>query len=435
MLRRTSLSLGLVVLATTGCEDDAPFGLAERAAQVRELDFSEAVPVEKISREEYRALQEAEALEITDEDLTDLAETYGRLGYFPPSLDLRSIYAVSSDWIDAYYSDVDGKITVVGEPLDGLLIHELVHALQDQHFALGAYKDVDTTDEHLARRAVVEGDASLAADRFYAEERGYDLARLDWAPYLAKLNARADRVFAEAVVPPFFSAYPSFAYGIGERYCAHNLLGIDEQYPQPKSETHDWADEDELFGARAPASTLEVLTLDKTLPGAPVGIDDVPSALGARYVSFDTDVLGAWYTHLLLLPVEETLKADAAAFVLGIRGDRVLFVNDMTTGSRAVVFTTAWSDDDHAGRFASAMRTLHGITEDSVEPRLGTAADGEAIWLEQSGTKVVTIKNLATEDMEAMATAALSGGIPASGKAAPHRRKLLPTLRRFPAFR
>jgi hypothetical protein len=434
MLGRTSLGLALVGLATAGCEDDAPPPptLAERAAEVRELDFLEDVVVEKVSREEYRASLDAEALELTDEELTDLHETYGRLGFFAPSVDLRAIYTTSWDWIGAFYSFDDRKITVVDEADDSLLVHEYVHALQDQHFGLAAYKDVETSDELLARRAIIEGDASLAAGRFYVEEEGYDFAHVDWGARLAQLEARAGAVLAEAEVPPFFSAYPSFAYGFGEMYCAHNLMGIDRANPHAPPLPHDWSKEDELFQVRLPMSTLAVLTLDKTLPGLPVGIDDVPSALAARYERFETDVLGAWYTHLLLLPAEDPiLDASPAA----LAGDRVLFLNDVMTGRRGLVFTTGWFNEGQAHRAESALRVLHGVIEDPVEPRLGVAADGEAVWIERSATKVVLIKNLATEDMEAMATPALWGAIPASGKVAPRRSRLLPTLRRFPAFR
>jgi hypothetical protein len=63
-----------------------------------------------------------------------------------------------------FYDDEAERLVVRGGTLtpysEMVLVHELTHAWQDQHFDLGTlYADLDTQDEALALRALVEGDA------------------------------------------------------------------------------------------------------------------------------------------------------------------------------------------------------------------------------------------------------------------------------------
>ncbi|KAB1187280.1 MULTISPECIES: Hvo_1808 family surface protein [Haloferax] len=146
-----------------------------RVEVIRELEFTEPVPVEVISRAEYRnesaigtaPENESEALHadwndqvwesllLVGEDRT-IDEVFGELyggavlGYYSPSDD--EIVLISSD----------------GDPVIDrrTLAHELHHALQDQHFGLD--QSPSTQDEQLAENGLVEGDARYV-DRLYEE--------------------------------------------------------------------------------------------------------------------------------------------------------------------------------------------------------------------------------------------------------------------------
>lgn len=68
--------------------------------------------------------------------------------------------------IQGYYSPQDKALVVYEDVADnyalGVLIHEMAHALQDQHFGLKKLHDPDLSgDEELARAALIEGDATL----------------------------------------------------------------------------------------------------------------------------------------------------------------------------------------------------------------------------------------------------------------------------------
>jgi hypothetical protein len=143
-----------------------------RVEYIRGLEFESSVPVEVISRAEYRenssgeygpslrafdnAKFEALFLIGEDEDSIEVQEsTLGSsvLGYYSPSED--AIVIVS-----------DSETPTIAE---GTLGHELVHALQDQRFGLNS--TAATRDGVQGRNGLIEGDAS-AVDDSYGERCG-----------------------------------------------------------------------------------------------------------------------------------------------------------------------------------------------------------------------------------------------------------------------
>ncbi len=415
-----------LVLAGCGGDDgeELPW-VAQRAAEVRELDFLQGVDVITMTRAEYHAQAAENAAEAEEADLRELADTYGRLGYFPLDADLRPILAVSSDWVGASYSPVAKSIIVVedepGEATQSTRVHEYVHALQDQHFDLLAF-DGFTSDGYLARRAVVEGDATLAEARFVVQdEHRAELDAWGWRPILEDYQTWGDDLLQSATYPLFLD-YPSFVYPFGLEYTALNLLGPRFDAPPP----HDWGREDELFTERPPATTSQVMG---GLAGAEeveaVGLVTVPGALAGRLEDGNWDMLGAWYIHLLLYGLSPF--EDARALAAAWRGDRVLFVNDAERGGAvATVWGSAWDTPETASLVASALDTLYGRVPSDDPPQAGTSADGEALWIEQRDTRVVAIKNLDPALASAMAEAAF--GPPS---AAPARRSRPPLARRL----
>ena len=133
-----------------------------RVEQIRELEFNETVPVDVISREQYLANRSSGGNgSATHERWNDQVwESLFIVGE-------RDSFSNSSDEtlgqsVQGYYSPGKDAIVLVSDSdtptIDRTtLAHELVHALQDQHFGFGP--DGDTQDEQLANRAVTEGEA------------------------------------------------------------------------------------------------------------------------------------------------------------------------------------------------------------------------------------------------------------------------------------
>lgn len=138
---------------------------AARLEALRCLPFEELPPVEIMSRDEFAnetAGQYAEIDERTRQFDNAQFETMLLIGSDEDSLDVRQ--QQRSGGVLGYYNFVEKRIVVVSDDPDsllideGVLVHELGHALQDQHFDLGRYER-NTLDLDKAALGVIEGDA------------------------------------------------------------------------------------------------------------------------------------------------------------------------------------------------------------------------------------------------------------------------------------
>ena len=417
MLR--SFGLATLALPTAGCvvdAVDAPVDrvewLAMRAAEVRQLEYLRPVPIEYKGIDEYADAQEQAAAEITDEDLDELRQAWGRLGFFPLDTDLRAEIAVSRGWVGGFYvSDKGGKITLIGQPREALVVHEHVHALQDQHFDLVRYKKLPDTDGRFGRRAITEGDATLAELRFYVQEDGVDLQHVVWN--LEKAREDSEKVLEEASLP-FLQVVRSFVYYYGFEHCLANLTGYSLDTPQySRPAPFDWTSEDELFQERAPRTTWEVLRRESEPPEghSALGIDEVPVELADQLETLGSDVAGAWYSYVLLRRMAgEPGVGETRPFADAWRGDRVLFLRDRRLGGQGLAWISAWQDEDVAARVAEAYRLLHGVElDDPLAPFTGLAGDGERVWIERRGSRVVALKNVPPNVAPALVEAVFAG--------------------------
>lgn len=409
----------LAALVALGCGDGGLSFEAEAAEEMRELVLLRDVPVRTLSREEFAAEAAANANEISQDYLDEVADTYGRLGFFDRSVDLRPIFAgSSSDWVGASYSPGAGRITLVGDVIRAdITVHEWVHALQDQHFDIGGFDALISSDSFLARRAIVEGDATLAQYRYIAVyDYDRELDGLDWESALAGNRERSVNRLTESEYPPLFLDYVSFVYTYGLEFTAHNLTGVLAEAPVASPPPHDWTREDRLFAPDAPVTTQAILTLGQADPVVPIGLEDVPAALADRFELVDWDSLGEWYTYLLLFPLDLDARAIAAAW----DGDRALFVRDRASGAVATVWASVWDDDQSAQAIVDALWSLYGRTPIDGEPEhIATGDDGELAWIERRGNAVVAARNLPPDAAQALVDAAFAGPVSAAPRARP----------------
>jgi hypothetical protein len=429
---REAVALLLAVLGLTACAEDAvyPFDdayLRRRAEEVRELEMLQEVPIIRMSREQYEAERAGDAEDLPDDALDELHETYGRLGFFREDADLRGEIGASFNFaIGVYWSDRK-QIYLVGDVSEPVIVHELVHALQDQHFDLGAYhQDAGSSDEHLARRAVIEGDAELAEARFVMQERyGADLDSLDWAPYFASRRQWSDETLAESDLSLFFVAYPSFAYTYGLEYTASNLIGATLDSPLP-SRVADWSREDALFTERPPTTTQQVLRRDANDEVFDVGMQEIPPTLARRLEVVYGDSLGEWYSRLLLLPQAPAGAAFVAKLAAAWDGDSALFVRDLRTGARGTVWASAWDDELAASQVEDALWVLYEATPGDADHPAGASLDGEPVWIERRGERVVALKNVDPSMAPELAEASF-GSATTAKQHAPRRHPSLST--------
>lgn len=170
----------------TSIEQGAIDRLMQAAVAIRELTFAGPVSVE-IETATYIAGHLDGQIE--DEDVQRAEAVYGALGLLEPGTDVRALLTeVLGEQVVGYY-DTDGERLVVRDDVMRLLasrpgsqeateaaiviVHELVHALQDQRLRLGElYEQERDTDADGALRSLVEGDATLAMILHAAADAG-----------------------------------------------------------------------------------------------------------------------------------------------------------------------------------------------------------------------------------------------------------------------
>jgi hypothetical protein len=172
--------------------------------EIRGLQFLEMPTITVVSSEELESRVRAQLEEDADDFPADAA-LYKLLGLLGGDVDLATLLTdLYGEQVAGYY-DGETRELVVPITTEGFsivqqatLVHELTHALTDQHFefhpAFDAMLDEDRLDQASAYQALIEGDASLSElhflqtlsqeelGEFFAEALGIDTGALDAAP-------------------------------------------------------------------------------------------------------------------------------------------------------------------------------------------------------------------------------------------------------------
>lgn len=134
-----------------------------RVEYIRGLEFEEPVTVEVMSREEFREQQLNRS--VSDARRQQLNVTYEALFMIDGETDAATVRQQNTaSSVAGYYSPTENRIVVIGDGPESLLLnertlaHELLHALQDQHFDLTRY-DRSTHERNNAVNGLIEGDA------------------------------------------------------------------------------------------------------------------------------------------------------------------------------------------------------------------------------------------------------------------------------------
>lgn len=401
-VRRFGLVLLLLAACSSANDEELPFSEASHA---RGLPFLRRPAVVTRTRASYA--EETEKA-ITDADVLRYRTVWGRLGFVPTDFDPRAVAKLDAERVAAFYdpNEGGGQITRFdGDEDRGMMVHELVHALQDQHFGLQALDDsAGSTDEWLASRALVEGDATVAETRSRLESSNRD--PFEAAPGLlsnAAAREQSEKFLATEGIPAFLSAYVSFCYGFGSIVVA-KAVGLGGVPPR-----WDTAGADALYRGGAPRSTEGVLRAGLGIEIDPIvetGLVRLPAPLSERYEIRDVDRLGAWLAWILLREAGE----QSSDIAMDWDGDQLVVIGpkDPAQPPVALVWTTAWENELDAETVVRDLQRLH-------------AAAAESLVIERRGVEVVFAKGtIPMSDAHALANAAFyertSGERPAAAR-------------------
>lgn len=379
--------------APTDAERRAIDELMCQTASVRELTFERPVPIEIESR---ARIAERLTTELEEEDLEKARRLYTALGLLPRDVDLRTMLGrLVSEQVVGYYDPRAARLAVRSDVMRELraqrgrgvldearivLVHELVHALQDQRLGLGKSFDEDRdTDAENAFRSVVEGDATLAMLGYVIEQSGGKLADVTRSPELLSGLARnASNLPGEelAAAPPIVrvTLLASYLHGMAFVAQLHQKGG--------------WAAVDEAHRSR-PLSTEQILHPKKYERGElpdPIELPPLPELDGAGYTVEDEDTLGELEMGVYLAQgTGEDRNAEAAS---GWGGDRVRLYRRGEDGDFAVVWFTTWDDVRAANRATDAALAVI---------RASSSAERSLHRVERRGRAVLIVRHLPPE--------------------------------------
>lgn len=322
-----------------GGDDDGPsypkdwdprvYSFVSYVENERDLEFKHPVHVEFLSEAEFAKEVTSEEEDLTDEERKEIEQFTGLFraaGLMEGDVDLfESMNDLTGGGVIGLYDFKDKKIRLRGTELTvsvrKTLVHELTHALQDQHFDLEKRTEEFEKDEDSAASsaydAVVEGDANRIESAWEAE-----LSKADRAQLAKEQKATGDGFDkATADVPPILVTFMSAPYALGER-----MLGI--------AAALDGNDKvDSLF--RNPPVSDEHLLDPWTLLAEdepPAEVDEPEKEKDEK--EFDDGTFGAFTWYLMLAERIDIVTAYDAA--MGWGGDAyVAFERDGTTCFRA----------------------------------------------------------------------------------------------------
>ncbi len=255
----------------------------------------------------------------------------------------------------AGYYDVKAKHYVMADWWPKMLqpaisVHELTHALQDQHFNLEKFIDqkTSTTDSILARSALVEGDATAVMLDYTSNlAGGQKVASLKSTEKFLLQNLFFGGLSMGAIkAPESLKFIISFPYSSGFRF-AHNLLNrngyqsLTEAFKNPPLSTEQILHPKDKYPFEAP-KTVEAHTAH--LPE------------GSREIFRDT--LGEFITSLVLTAFNQD-RVKAANAAAGWGGDTIVLYK-LATPDRGdidvVVWNTVWDTKNDAQEFCDAFK-------------------------------------------------------------------------------
>jgi hypothetical protein len=388
-----------------------------RVGTVRHLAPRASVEARELDRPALIAsVREHVAREIPPDVIRNQGELLVSLGLVPPDYDYEEgAFHLLEAQLAGFYEPHDKKMYLATDlpdrAADATLAHELVHALQDQHFDLGsrlAYK-AEANDRESAVQALAEGDATSAMMDLLLSESGRRAIEVKDDIFAAEVEgsmtgspdvASVPRVLRSSLVAPYVDGV-LFVHALRRR-------GIERARAMGAgADDGGWSAVDEAW-RRPPDSTEQLLHLAKYDAHELPESLPLPSGPGPGWTTAYDDVFGE---EGLRIAFEEWVpKKSAAAAAQGWAGDRaVLYCSKPTQSggaeasggghpspgnrSEGVSFAVAWH-----------IRFDPGDKDPDSEAREGFKAVAEAIRPGQAATSPICVERATLGPLSASRT-------------------------------
>lgn len=385
-------SLCLLVVACRRDDTGSPYArqMAEYTPQVEEalgLKFKTPPVLEVRTKDQVREfllkhLQDS----IPQRELDGQTALFHALGLMHDTLDLKKLFVpLLTEQIIGYYDPRTKVLYVVdGAPKDYAgytIMHELVHALQDQYIDLDSLERLTyDSDRQAAMQTVIEGQATFEQMIIMTGGKGAITASLPggW-------EQMQDMIRQATTTQPVFASAPMviqeallFPYVNGAAFV--------RRYKEKRSGTMPF---DSL-----PQSTEQILHEDAyfgSTPNAPITVT-LPAVPGKIY----ENNMGEFGLRLFLYHHLKDIKTAAAA-AAGWGGDRYAVVR--TPRGDGVAMITTWDTPLDAAEFVSALTAMVGRRFGDTTGVVPLAGRNETAMLRRYTAKGRTVV-IATRDLD-----------------------------------
>lgn len=354
---RLALSICACLLAVGACRrapaGDGPYAdrLAEYIPQVEKAlgrKFKTPPKLEIRTKDQVREFLLRHLRDsIPQRELAGQTAAFKVLGLIPDTLDLQKFFVqLYTEQIIGYYDPATKVLYVVdGVPKDyaGLTImHELVHALQDQYINLDSIqKLVHDSDRQTALQTVIEGQATLESAILLSGGSGGIMTSLPggWEQIQTAIRDAMATQAVFAIAPMVIQESMLFPYVNGADFVRRHsfrrpgMMSFDSIPVSTEQVLHDSA----FFGAK---------------PDAPIQVV-LPPIAGETY----QNNMGEFGTRLFLYHHLKNI-ASAASAAKGWGGDRYAVVR--TPSGNGIVTVTAWDTPMDAAEYVNALTSVLG---------------------------------------------------------------------------
>jgi hypothetical protein len=288
------------------------------------------------------------------EDARDDAIILAALGLLDAQFDLYNLFIeLYTEQIVGYYdSDTKEMYVIQGTGFSGperlTYAHEYVHVLQDQHHNINEglrfeQEYCESNTEYCAAvQSLLEGDASLL--------------EMQWLfNHATNQDIQEIQEFYSGYQSPVFETAPSF---LSEDFLFPYLYGhafVEEIY-----DAGGWTAVDQAY-ANPPVSTEQILHPERypDVTPLPVELPDFLPILGSGWRELDRNILGEWYTYLLLAePLNEEARLDqerSREAADGWAGDYYVIYHLDGSNQTILLLRTIWKNESEARQFSDAF--------------------------------------------------------------------------------
>jgi PGF-CTERM protein len=399
-----------------------------RVEQIRELEFDETVPVEVVSREQFRVNTSYDATTNGSLHQNVKWEAMLMVGEDTDAISVQESNTGAS--VGGYYSPTEERIVIVSENTTSpkmneiTLSQELFHALQDQRYNISGY-DQYTEELHNARDGIIEGDGNFV-DQLYSQRcaAGWDCLMPQMQPGGGGSASVHQGLLLVTYQP--YSDGPTFVRGI---YESEGWEGVNAVYENPPASTEQTIHPDK-YGQDPPTevSFTDTSGADWTVPALENGTVD--------YAQFGE----AGLATMLFYPFYDSggqaaPVIDPRSFITGGStdplnystqytdgwdGDRLYpYVTDDSaeTNETGYVWKTVWDSEGDAADFVEGYGLLldyYGAqpVDDSANTyRIADGPYGDAFYVNHTGTTVTLVNAPTVEGLSEVR----AGAAPATG--------------------